>query len=61
MKIPYKHKCDVLQPVLEVATIVDKLGNIYYSVQYNDNDYKICQCRFKNMSSVIDFISSNFK
>lgn len=61
MKIPYKHKCDVLQPVLEVATIVDKLGNIYYSVQYNDNDNKILSCRFKNMSSVIDFISSNFK
>ena len=61
MKIPYKYKCDRLQPLIEVATVVDKLGNIFYSVEYLDNDNKMCQCRFKNMSSVIDFISCNFK
>lgn len=61
MKIPYKHKCDRLQPLIEVCTVVDKLGNIFYSVEYLDNDNKRCQSRFKNMSSVIDFITCNFK
>lgn len=61
MIISYKHKSTVLQPLLVVETVVDKLGNIFYSVQYQDNDNKVCYVRFKNMSSVIDFVSSNIK
>lgn len=60
-KIAYKHKCETLKPILQVSTVVDKLGDIWYSVEYQDNDTKVCQCRFKKMTSVIDFISSNFK
>lgn len=59
--IPYKHKSERLSPILDVTSVVDRLGNIYYSIEYKDNDNKMCCCRFKNMSSVVDFISSNFK
>lgn len=61
MMIPYKHNTTVLQPLLVVETVVDKLGNIWYSVEYQDNDNKMCHVRFKNMSSVLDFVSSNIK
>lgn len=61
MIIPYKHKVQTLSPLIEVTSVVDKIGDIWYSVQFKDNDNKICQYRYKHMSSVIDFISSNIK
>lgn len=61
VKIAYKYKSDVLQPLIEVNSVIDKLGEIWYSVEYLDNDTRKCNARFKKMSSVIDFISSNFR
>lgn len=61
VKIAYKYKSDVLQPLIEVNSVIDKLGEIWYSVEYFDNDTRKCNARFKKMSSVIDFISSNFR
>lgn len=60
-KKPYKYKTQPLAPIIQVESVIDKLHNIYYSVEYIDSDEREKRnVRFKNMSSVIDFISSNF-
>lgn len=61
MIIAYKHKTEVLKPILEVTSVIDKIGVVWYSVQFQDNDNRLVYYRFKNMSSVIDFINSNIK
>ena len=54
-----KFKSEVVRSVLKIEMRKDKLGNLFYFLEWIDD----CQERyvtFEKMSSVIDFINSNF-
>lgn len=59
-RIPIKFKTSVNEQVLLVESRVDKLGNSVYCVSYRRDGVDDYVC-FNHMSSVIDFISTNFK
>lgn len=54
---PLKYNTQQIDIILLVSTRADKCGNVFYCVEYGDGDY-VC---FRNMSSAIDFIETNFK
>lgn len=51
-----KHISFVDKQILTIESRVDKLGNQFLCVSYGENDY-VC---FEKMSSVLDFINTNF-
>ena len=53
---PTLFKCEKVDDVIKLTSRRDKLGNIYYFVEFDGDRYS----RFKHMSSAIDFIESNF-
>ena len=65
MHMPTIFKTDPLNVVLRVTSRRDKKGDIWYYVEFPDDDVRNAEnmpyFRFKNMSSVLDFISSNFQ
>lgn len=60
-RIPCLYNSEVKENLLTLTTRVDKVGNVYHYVEYQDNDGSNNYARFSNLSSAIDFISSNFK
>lgn len=57
---PYMHKSQSLKPMLAIESRVDKCGNIFFSVEYQDNKGLFHNIAFEHMTSAIDFIKSNF-
>lgn len=47
--------------VLQISMRKDKLGELFYYVEYTDNDNVPRHVYFAHLSSVLDFINSNFK
>lgn len=47
--------------VLQISMRKDKLGELFYYVEYTDNDNVPRVVYFAHLSSVLDFINSNFK
>lgn len=48
------------RPIVAVVPRVDKIGNVTLVVEYQENDGTFNRVGFKSMSSIIDFISTNF-
>lgn len=53
---PTFFKSEKVSDVIKLTSRRDKLGNIHYYVEYDGDRY----CRFKHLSSAIDFVESNF-
>ena len=61
-RIPKKYNTDQLDNVLVVSARTDKLGNLFYLVEFRDEDDNcLSYVSFSKMSSVLDFIQSNFR
>lgn len=58
--VPNKFKSDIVNNILTIDTRRDKLGNVFYYLEFSFEG-KARGYRFEYLSSVIDFISSNFK
>lgn len=56
-----KYNSDVVSNKLVVTTRRDKLGEDFFIVEFEDSCLGFQYAAFKNFSSVIDFINSNFK
>lgn len=54
-RIPRKYSSAKFKDELLISTYIDKLGNPFFLLEYEDN-----YCCFEKMSSVLDFIHSNF-
>lgn len=48
-----------VEEIITISSRADKLGNIYFYVEYVADGSKR-YCRFSAMSSVLDFVKSNF-
>lgn len=59
--VPSLYSSEIKEELLTLSTRCDKLGNIYHYVEYQNNDGSPGYARFSNLSSAMDFISSNFK
>lgn len=46
---------------LKVCMRRDKLGNLFHCVEWLQDDGQKAYCCFNHMSSVLDFIDSNFR
>lgn len=55
-----EYNSSVVKPILALETRSDKLGNIFFYVEYLTNDGSYQYVTFEKMTSVIDFINSNF-
>lgn len=55
-----KYNSSVRSVVVLVESRMDKKGNVFFCVSYQNNDGDDCYVCFENMSSVLDFIKSNF-
>lgn len=60
-RIPTFYNSELEQIELTLITCSDKLGNIHHYVEYFNNDGSKDYASFKNLSSALDFIHSNFK
>mgnify|MGYP007069895038 CR=1 FL=1 len=61
-RIPKKINSETFQTSLVVSSRFDKLGNLFYLVEFHDeDDNKLSYVYFEKMSSVLDFINSNFR
>lgn len=58
---PLKCKTEQLDVVLLVSARADKCGNVYYCVEYKHPHHGDCYVMFKELSSAMDFIQTNFK
>lgn len=47
--------------LLKVSSVQDKRGNWFFRVSYSDDNSEHCCAYFKSMSSVLDFVDSNFR
>lgn len=56
---PRKYKSELLHPVLTVECRQDRLGNIFYLVDFVRDGIPF-SFAFEYLSSAIDFINSNF-
>ena len=64
--MPTIFKTDPLNVVLRVTSRRDKNGDVWYYVEFPDDEEvrnadNLPYFRFKTMSAVLDFISSNFQ
>lgn len=57
---PFMYKTVERSQSLSLTTRSDKLGNILHCVEYTNNEGSRDYVMFKHLSSVIDFISTNF-
>lgn len=57
-----KSKSETIENMFSVTCRQDKLGNIFYNIEFTveDRDYPL-NYSFDKFSSLIDFIHSNFK
>lgn len=55
-----KYNSDVVSDVVKVTMRSSRRGDLFYLVEYNDNDNVERYVTFEKLSSVIDFIQSNF-
>lgn len=55
-----KFKSEQIKVVFSVSSRIDRMGKIYFYVDYQDDTMTSRYCRFENMSSVMDFVKSNF-
>lgn len=60
-RIPKLFNSEEVTQELKLSTRCDKLGNIFYCVEFNDNDGNRDYATFQHLSSSLDFIQSNFK
>lgn len=51
-----KYNSDEADVMVKVSSRRDKFGNVFFCCEYGDNEY----VTFEKMSSVIDFVKSNF-
>lgn len=58
--ISNKFKSDFLNSVLTIETRRDKLGDVFYYIEFLFEG-KRRGYRFEKLSSVIDFVNSNFR
>lgn len=54
---PNKYNSFVKKNVVLVTLRMNKRGDVFYLCEYDDEGNYVC---FENMSSVIDFLKSNF-
>lgn len=56
---PKYYRTHPVSKLLLVESVFDKCGNLFYSVSYGENlSHHVF---FKNMTSMLDFLDSNFK
>lgn len=55
-----KYNSTVVKPILKIESRVSKKGDIFFLVEYLDNHAEEHYVTFERMSSVVDFIKSNF-
>lgn len=60
-RIPLFYHTEEQVKELVLSTRTDKLGNIFHCVEYVDNNGKNEYAMFKNLSSALDFVQTNFK
>lgn len=61
MKIPRKYKSELIEDIIKVTSRQDRLGNIFYLVEYSDPDSEYMRnAAFEKMESVFDFLKNNF-
>lgn len=62
MKQPIKYKSDEIEVIASISTRKDRLGNVFYAVEYlHSREIGTLMHRFTHLSSAIDFIQSNLK
>lgn len=61
---PTMYNSTEISPLVKVSSRRDKKGNVFFYVEYDFDKVSAAQCppyvRFSSMSSVLDFINSNF-
>lgn len=57
---PTLYNSDLKDDIMHISCRSDKLGNVYYYVEYVNGSGTKDYVRFAKMQSVIDFINSNF-
>ena len=57
---PKYYRTNPLSLVVKLETVSDKLGNVYHAVTMVNGELENVHYMFKQLSSAIDFISSNF-
>lgn len=60
-RVPNFYKTEENTKELVLSTRSDSLGNIFHCVEYLNNDGSKDYALFRNLSSALDFINSNFK
>lgn len=60
-RIPRKYNSEKQADLLVLSTRADKFGNVFYCVEYLNNDGNPDYVTFQHLSSALDFIQSNFK
>lgn len=50
-----------LAGLLEIGVVADKFGNTLYEVVHTTSDNGVFRLYFEYMSSVIDYVKTNFK
>lgn len=58
---PIYYKTNPLSLVLKLESVVDKHGNVRYAVTLAKGTKESVHYLFQNMSSAMDFITSNFQ
>lgn len=63
IRIPLFYKTDEVSKDLCLTTRKDKFGNVFHCVEYPDNDTESGRnyAMFKNLSSALDFVQTNFR
>lgn len=57
---PTKYKSESVKPIIQVEQRVNRLGEIFYYVEFNTNDGVRHGISFSSLSSVLDFFKNNF-
>lgn len=57
---PTLYNSDFEYNILQVSARSDKMGNVFFYVEFENNDGSKNYVRFSSMLSVVDFIKSNF-
>lgn len=60
-RVPLFYQTEEQVKDLVLSTRTDKMGNILQCVEYLNNDGSKDYAMFKNLSSALDFIQTNFK
>lgn len=59
MKRIFKHS-DNLKPMVSLYPSVDRRGDVFILVRYQDDDGSYRSVAFKHIDSAIDFVATNF-